>query len=63
MAGNPKNDDATWGCIIHVIIGLILMPVVGLYLIASKDPEKKFWGWVLLVVGIVFLAVLGVGRS
>ena len=59
MAGNPKNDDATWGCIVNVIVGLILMPVVGLYLIASKDPEKKFWGWVLLAVGIVFLIIIG----
>ena len=59
MARNSKNDDTTWGCIVHAIICLLLMPVVGLYLIASKDPEKKFWGWVLLAVGIVFLIIIG----
>ena len=58
-----RDDDAAMGCIMFAVLGLMLMPVIGLFLVCSKDPEKKTWGWILLIVGIVLLAVLGIGQS
>lgn len=63
MAKRKRDDDAAMGCIIFAVWGLILMPIVGLILVCCKDPEKKTWGWILLIVGIVLLAILGIGRS
>lgn len=59
MAKRNKNDDAIIGYIAFAILCLILMPFVGVALILSKDPEKKSWGWVMLIVGLVLLLVLG----
>lgn len=58
-----RDDDAAIGCIVYAVLGLILMPIVGLFLVCSKDPEKKTWGWILLIVGIILLAILGIGRA
>ena len=60
MAKRKKDDDTAMGCVVYAVLGLILMPVVGLFLVCSKDPEKKFWGCVLMVVGIAFLAIMGI---
>lgn len=58
-----RDDDAAMGCIVYAVLGLILMPLIGLFLVCSKDPEKKTWGWILLIVGIIVLAILGIGRA
>ena len=58
-----RDDDAAMGCIVYEVLGLILMPLIGLFLVCSKDPEKKTWGWILLIVGIILLAILGNGRA
>ena len=58
-----RDDDAAMGCIVYAVLGLILMPLIGLFLVCSKDPEKKTWGWILLIVGIILLAILGNGRA
>lgn len=59
MAKRKKDDDAIIGCLAFAIIGLITMPFVGVKMILSKDPEKKFWGWVLLIVGVILIVGLG----
>ena len=59
MSRRKRNDDAATGCIVYAILALILMPLVGLYLVFSKDPEKRTWGWVLLVVGVILWTVFG----
>ena len=58
-----RDDDAAMGCIVYAVLGLILMPLIGLFLVCSKDQEKKTWGWILLIVGIILLAILGNGRA
>ena len=63
MAKRKSDDDAAMGCIMFAVLGLMLMPVIGLFLVCSKDPEKKTWGWILLIVGIILLAILGNGRA
>ena len=58
-----SDDDAALGCVVYAILGIVLMPVIGLFLVCSKDPEKKTWGWILLIIGLVLLAILGIGSA
>ena len=55
-----KDDDAALGCVVRVIFVLILMPIAGLFLVGSKDPEKQKWGWVLLAAGTIFWLIIGI---
>ena len=58
-----KDDDAAMGCIVYGLLGLILMPIVGLFLAFSKDPEKRIWGWVLFAVGAALWLIIGIGGN
>ena len=55
-----SNDDAAMGCIVYLLLVLFFMPIVGLYLVCGKDPEKKTLGWVLLILGVILWIVVGV---
>ncbi len=63
MTNKRKDDDAALGCVVYAIIGMLLMPVAGLLLVCSKNPEKKTWGWILLVVGVVLWIAASVGSA
>lgn len=63
MAKRKRGDDAVVGCLVYAVLGLILMPVVGLFLVCSNDPEKKTWGWILLIVGIALWIFFGIGSA
>ena len=63
MAGRRRDDDTAMGCVVYAILGLILMPLVGLFWVCSKDPEKKTWGWILLILGIILWIVFGIGSA
>lgn len=56
-----KDDDAAMGCIVYGLLGLFLMPIVGLFLAFNKDPSKRPWGWVLFAVGTILWIVIGAG--
>lgn len=58
MMNKRKDDDAALGCVVYAIVGMLLMPIVGLFLVCSKDSEKKGLGWVLLIVGVVLWIVV-----
>ena len=58
-----RNDDAAMGCIVYAVLGLILMPLIGLFFVCSKDTEKKTWSWILLILGIILWIVFGVGST
>ena len=52
---NHGGNDAGMGCLLWLILGLVAMPLVGLYLLLSgKDFDKKAIGLVLLVLGTLF---------
>ena len=63
MTKRNRDDDAALGCVVYAILGIVLMPVISLVLVCSKDPEKKTWGWILLIIGLVLLAILGIGSA
>ena len=62
MSNKRKDDDVAMGCVVYAIIGMLLMPIVGLFLVCSKDSEKKIIGWILLVVGTILWILVGVGN-
>ena len=44
-----------------VIIGVIAMPIAGLYLISKKgDSSANAMGWILLIVGIILWIAIAV---
>ena len=56
-----SSDDAAMGCVAFAILALLFMPIVGLVMICSKDPDKQTWGWILLVVGAILWLMVALG--
>lgn len=47
-------DDSGLGCLVMIILGMLAMPLVGIYmLISGKDDGKKAIGAILTIVGII----------
>lgn len=59
--GGGGGDDAGMGCLVIAILCLVAMPLVGLYLIGSKDSDSqtKTIGIVLTVVGFILWICVG----
>lgn len=52
--GQGGSDDSGMGCLVMIILGLIAMPLVGLYMmISGKESSHKTIGAILLIVGII----------
>ena len=52
--GQGDSDDSGMGCLVMIILGLIAMPLVGLYMmISGQDSSQKTIGTILLIVGII----------
>ena len=62
MRKGHSKDDGSTGRLAFALLVLFVMPVVGLIMVCSKDPEKKTLGWILLVVGTI-LWIIGVGST
>lgn len=54
------GDDCTTSCIVYFILGIIAMPLLGLYLVLKKDADDgtRVLGGVLLIAGIIFWVVI-----
>ena len=68
MSGNRRGNDidpGTMGCLVFFLIGIVAMPIVGIYLITKKDGDEgtKVAGWILLVVGLILWAYLGTSQG
>ena len=52
--GQGGSDDSGMGCLVMIILGLIAMPLAGLYMmISGQDSSQKTIGTILLIVGII----------
>ena len=48
------SDDSGMGCLVMIILGMVAMPLVGLYMLfTGKDDGQKAIGVVLTIVGII----------
>ena len=48
-----NNDNSGMGCLVGLMLGLMAMPLVGLYmLLAGKDAGQRVIGLILTIVGI-----------
>lgn len=56
------GDDCTTSCIVYFILGIVAMPLLGLYLLLKKDADDgtRAIGAVLLIVGIILWVVVAV---
>ncbi len=55
-----KKNDAE-DLVMNFIVFLLMLPLIGLFLVGSKDPTKKTIGTVLLVVGLVVWLMMSCG--
>ena len=63
MRKGHSKDDGSTGRLAFALLVLFVMPVVGLIMVCSKDPETKTLGWILLVVGTILWIIIGVGST
>ena len=48
------SDDSGMGCLVMIILGLVAMPLVGLYMLFQGDDDgQKAIGAILTIVGII----------
>ena len=46
---------------VNFIVLLLMLPIIGLFMVGSKDPTKKTVGGVLMVIGLVIWLAMGCG--
>ena len=44
---------------VNFIVMLLILPIIGLFMVGSKDPTKKTIGGVLMVVGLIIWLAMG----
>ena len=59
LYGSHRNckhgNDSGMGCLLWLILGLVAMPLVGLYMLfAGKSGDQKVIGLLLLILGTLF---------
>ena len=63
MSGRNRNggNGGGDGCLVWMILGIVALPLVGLYLLAKKDADSstKARGWVLFIVGSIIWIYIG----
>ena len=56
-----RNSGGGDGCVGLMILGIVALPLVGLYLLAKKDADigTRVLGWVLFIVGSIIWIYIG----
>ena len=52
MSGR-KKDDGMMGCLAIVFIGIVAMPLVGVYMLVKGKDEHKGIGLILTIIGVI----------
>ena len=52
MSGR-KKDDGMMGCLAIVFIGIVAMPLVGVYMLVKGKDEQKGIGLILTIIGVI----------
>jgi uncharacterized membrane protein len=60
MRRRRSGDDAAINLVLTLIAIVFFMPIVGLYFLLRKNPDKKVLGWVLLIGGIILWIITGI---
>ena len=60
--GPSFGGDSATGCLVYFLLGIIAMPLLGLYLMLKKDASDNthVLGGVLLIVGIIIWIAIAV---
>lgn len=60
--GPSFGGDSATGCFVYFLLGIIAMPLLGLYLMLKKDASDNthVLGGVLLIVGIIIWIAIAV---
>lgn len=56
-----NHDGDGLGCIVMLVLGLLALPLIGLYLMIQGDDESKTVGLLLLIVGIIIWIIMACG--
>lgn len=54
-----KKQSAGEELAVNFIVLILLLPVIGMFMLGSEDPNKKIFGGVLLVVGLFIWITMG----
>ena len=61
MARRGRKQNEAEKLVINSIVLLLMLPIIGLFMVGSKDPTRKTVGGVLLVIGLVIWLAMGCG--
>lgn len=48
-----KDSDPNMNFVAGIILAILFMPIVGLVMVCGNKPKRRFWGLILLIVGIL----------
>ena len=48
-----RGDELGTSCLVQLVVIIILMPIFGLILSCSEEPENKIAGTILFIVGLI----------
>ncbi len=55
MSRNDNTSDNVPGCLIFLFLGVVALPLVGLYIgLTGRGQDEKAIGWTLFILGCLF---------
>ena len=57
---NHHEDNSGMGCLVMLVLGILAMPIVGVFMLCGKDETQKTIGAILVIVGLIFWIMMAV---